>query len=492
MSGSISFNSIPNNYRVPGTYIEIDNTRALRGLTDWPTKVVLIAQRLAAGTVAALIPTRLSTASQAATFFGRGSQLAHMAEAYFRQGRGLETWAIAIDDPGASVAATGTFTFAGTSTAAGAVSLLIGGRRVDVAVAAATAAAAVATAAAAAINANLDLAVTATAATNVVTVTARNKGLLGNDIRLEHSWFTGEALPAGITCTVVQMASGSNNFPLLQPALDAAGDIWFTDWIVPHTETVSIAALEAKLAGAFGPLAMRDGHAWTAVAGTFATLTTYGVSRNSAQVSALGVRSTSPTPPLEWISAFAAVCIAALAIDPARPVQTLQPIGLLAPPIAGRFTLDERNQLLGSGISTFRTGDDGSIFVERMVTTYRTNPLGAADTSYLDVETMKTLAYLRYDLRTLIALRFPRYKLADDGTDFARGQNVVTPKVIRGEIIARFKQWEANGLVEGSDQFKADLIVQRNPSDPNRVDALIPPDLVNQLRVMAAQIEFYL
>jgi phage tail sheath gpL-like len=34
--------------------------------------------------------------------------------------------------------------------------------------------------------------------------------------------------------------------------------------------------------------------------------------------------------------------------------------------------------------------------------------------------------------------------------------------------------------------------VVRSESDPNRVDALLPPDLVNQLRVLAAQIEFLL
>jgi phage tail sheath gpL-like len=92
----------------------------------------------------------------------------------------------------------------------------------------------------------------------------------------------------------------------------------------------------------------------------------------------------------------------------------------------------------------------------------------------------------------MIALRFPRHKLANDGTAFARGQNVVTPGTLRAEIVARFKQWEEVGLVEGVDQFKRDIIVVRSQSDPNRVDALLPPDLVNQFRVLAAQIEFLL
>jgi phage tail sheath gpL-like len=227
------------------------------------------------------------------------------------------------------------------------------------------------------------------------------------------------------------------------------------------------------------------------VSGAFGDLTTYGAARNSPHLTVLGVRG-SPTPPWEWAATLAAVAVPALAIDPARPVQTLQLPGVTAPTIAQRWTWTERDQLLRVGIATWRANDAAQCFIERAITTYTTAPGGAADVSYLDVETLKTLAYLRYDLRQLISLRFPRHKLADDGTAFARGQAVVTPGTLRAEIIARFKQWEAAGLVEGVDQFKADLIVVRNSSDPNRVDALLPPDLVNQFRALAAQIEFLL
>jgi phage tail sheath gpL-like len=48
------------------------------------------------------------------------------------------------------------------------------------------------------------------------------------------------------------------------------------------------------------------------------------------------------------------------------------------------------------------------------------------------------------------------------------------------------------GLVENFDQFKADLIVERSPTDANGVDVLLPPDLINQFRVFAAKLEFRL
>ena len=490
MSGSISFNGMPASIRVPGTYVEIDNSRALRGLTDWPAKVLVLGQRLTAGTIAALAPVRVTSADQARTYFGRGSQLAHMFEAWFRANPPTEVWGLAMDDVGAGVAGTQTITVSGTSTAAGEIALMIGGRRVPVTVTSGQAATAVATAIAAAVNAALDLPMAAAAAAAVVTLTARHKGECGNAIDVRHSYYAGEALPAGITLAIATGVTGATN-PVITTALDAVAETWFTDFVTPWTDAANIAALEARLGTNFGPTVMRDGHGWAGLSGTHGTLTTYGAARNSPQLSVIGLRGV-PTPPWEWAAGLASVCVPALALDPARPVQTLQVPGVLAPPLASRFTYAERDLLLRDGISTFRTNDAGQCFVERVVTTYQTAPGGAEDISYLDVETLKTLAYLRYDLRTMISLRYPRHKLADDGTAFARGQNVVTPGTLRAEIIARFKSWEAAGLVEGAEQFKQDIIVVRSSSDPNRVDALLPPDLVNQFRVLAAQIEFYL
>jgi phage tail sheath gpL-like len=198
----------------------------------------------------------------------------------------------------------------------------------------------------------------------------------------------------------------------------------------------------------------------------------------------------SPTPPWVWAAVVGA--IDAYEPDPARPRQTLALPGILPPNPDVRFTLSERNILLHDGISTFLVDQGGNVSIERLITTYQTNALGVEDISYLDIETMRTIAFLRYSVRSRIALKFPRHKLANDGTNFGAGQAIVTPKIIRAELIALFQQWEEAGLAEDIDQFKTDLIVERNGSDPNRVDALIPPNVVNQFRVFAAAIQFRL
>ena len=49
-----------------------------------------------------------------------------------------------------------------------------------------------------------------------------------------------------------------------------------------------------------------------------------------------------------------------------------------------------------------------------------------------------------------------------------------------------------NGLVENMQAFKNTLIVERDGMDPNRVNVLYGPDLINQLRIFAVLAQFRL
>ena len=167
-------------------------------------------------------------------------------------------------------------------------------------------------------------------------------------------------------------------------------------------------------------------------------------------------------------------------------------IDVLPAPPKDRFTLKENNLLLYDGISTHMVDAGGTVRVQRLITTYKTNAQGAEDISYLDVNTPLTLGYLRHDFRDYILRKYPRHKLADDGARYGAGQAVITPKVGKAEAVARFRVWEDQGLVEGGEQFKRDLIVERNAGDPNRLDWYLPPDLVNQFRTGGVQIGFLL
>src|SRR4029077_19220677 len=105
---------------------------------------------------------------------------------------------------------------------------------------------------------------------------------------------------------------------------------------------------------------------------------------------------------------------------------TLQP-----PPISLRWTLGERNTLLYDGMRTTRVGDDGTVIMERMCTTYQHNAAGAVDNSYLDVETMYGLMFVARDLSNYLLTRYARKKLVSDTTPILAGSNCVSAAMIK-------------------------------------------------------------
>jgi phage tail sheath gpL-like len=485
---SISFSQIPIDVRVPGHYLEFDPSRAVGGLPAIHHKILVLGQRLAAGSVAEGVPTRITSAGQAEAAFGRGSMLSAMFAALKAANHYTETWAIALDDAAAGVAATHTVTVTGPAAAAGTINLYVGGIQVQAAVGAGDTANTIAAAIHSALDARADLPVTSAVATNVVTLTFRHKGEAGTALDIRDSYHFGEALPAGVALAYAAGVAGSGN-PSIATALTAMGAEQYHTLITPWTDAANLTALETELSARWGPMVQKEGLAFAAAAGTHSAIGTLGASRNSPHLSILG-SGASPTPP--WIWAAVAGAVDAYEPDPARPRQTLALPGCLPPAPEDRFTLEEQNILLYDGISTYAVDPGGLCTLQRLITTYQVNAAGVADISYLDVETLRTLAYLRFSVRSRIALKFPRHKLASDGASFGAGQAIVTPRIIRAELIALFRQWEDAGLAEDGEQFKTDLIVERNGSDPNRVDALIPPNVINQFRVFAAAIQFRL
>lgn len=492
--GVVSFNTIPANVRVPLFYAEVDNSQA--GYFSQELRTLIIGQMLATGTATPDEPVLVSSADQAKTLFGIGSMLARMVEVARLNNPAGEIWCIPVEDAGAGVAAEGTITFTGPATAAGTLNLYIGAQRVQVAVASGDTATAIGTAVAAAINADTTLPVTAGAALGVVTITARHAGALGNDIKLQFNYrglAGGESMPAGLSAVIVDMADGATN-PTLTNALAAMGDEEYDFIIHPYSDSTSLDAFKTLMNDTSGRWAYNKqiyGHVYTAMRGTFSALTTAGALRNDQHMTIAGVEPGVPTVVWEYAAAYGSRNAVFIAADPARPTQTGELIGVLPAGPSQRFLLTERETLLNNGIATSFTSG-GAVRIERAITTYQENSFGQSDPSYLDSETLHQLANIIRRLRYRITQKYPRHKLANDGTRYGAGQAIVTPKVIRGEILAEYKQLELAGQVENSKLFAENLIVERDADNPNRVNVLLPPDLVNQLRVFAVLAQFRL
>lgn len=492
---TITFNEIPSNLREPAAPVEIDSSQAQRGPNLLAYRALILGQRrTAVGSAVNNTLYRVTSPADVIALAGQGSLLHRQAIAWFAQNKVTETWIAVLGDDGAGVAATGTIALTGPATAEGTFPLYVGGYRVPVAVTVGMTATQLGDAIAAAITALPDLPVTAANVTGTVTFTFRHKGLTGNGYPISVSYRDDDRIPAGIVATITAMGGvvAGTTAPALATVIAAMAEQWFHVIANPYTDATNLGVIEVEMADRFQADRSMPGVAVASAIGTFGTLTTLGGARNSPHSAIFAQAGSAPvTPAFEFSAETAAIIARYGSIDPARPLQTLPYKHSLPPAKAGRFTYQERNLLLFDGIATTLVEGE-TPQVSRAITTYQRNPAAADDDAYLRITTMLTLLYLRYDWNTRLRKKFPRHKLADDGTKFGAGQIIMTPKQGRAEALAWYEEKIEQGLCENLEQFEADLLVERNLSDADRLDFGLAPNLINELVIMASKISFRL
>lgn len=491
---TVTFSQIPSGLRVPFFYVELDNSKA--NSFSQNQRALLIGQKTTAGTAAADVPVLCSSADQARTLFGADSQLAAMVEAFRQNNLFTELWCAPVAEPAAGVASVQTLTFTGTASEAKTLALYIGSTRLPVTVNSGDTAAAVATACAAAITANTRLPVTASASTGVLTITSKFKGLTSNGFGISlnrRGLVGGEQLPAGITVGALTQTTAGSGAPSLTALIANLGDEEYDFIGTAFADSASLDALKTEMNDTTGRWSWARqvfGHVYAGMRGTVAALQTFGVSRNDQHCTVFGIENGLGECDYEYVAGRVAREAALLSAMVARPTQTGEVTGVLAPLASQRFTLTERNTLLSSGIATHYSSKDGVVRIERSITTYQKNAWGSADTSYLDSENLHQLAYVMRYLRAGVTSIFGRMGLRSDGLRVPNG--VATPSMIRAQLVSDYAALERLGIVEQTDLFAANLVVEIDATNPNRVNVLYPPDLVNQLRIFAVLNQFRL
>jgi phage tail sheath gpL-like len=453
------------------------------------------------GTALPDIAVPIGSQAQADAQFGEGSELSRMFKAFFANNFANEVWALPLSEPTGASAGTGTITITTAPSAAGTLHLYIAGDYVPVNIMTTDTIAAIATNIADAINADTALPVTAAAATGTVTLTSVFKSVNANEITVSLNYYGtlgGQQLPVGlgITLPATGLLTGGVGTPTFTNAIANLGDEPFEYVAMPYTDSNSLFVWDQEYGftdqGRWGWERELFGHVLSAKRGTYAALLTFGDTQNSGVESIMGFEVASPSPCFEWAAAYCAKTQRAFINDPARPLQALTLNQIKAAPLHQRFDFIELNALASNGIAIQKIGSDGQPMIAREQTTYQLNLYGQPDDAYELMTTLATLAKLLRNQKYAITSKYPRHKLADDGTKFGPGQAIVTPGIIKAELIAEYQQDMYDGLVENLSAFKRNLIVERDPNDPNRVNVLYPPDLINQLRIFAVLAQFRL
>jgi len=365
------------------------------------------------------VPVQIRSAADAEDQFGAGSQLHRMALAA-NKGHffDVETWALPCPDDVAAAAATGTLTLGGPATAAGTLALYIGNDRIPIAVAKAATATAIGDLIDAYVLAHTELPVTSNNVAGVVTFTAKTKGTHGNGIAITLNWGVGEALPAGVTAVVVDMAAGATD-PDIDDALAGLGDgdlanlEHFTDVNVGWglDDTTVIAAISTYngsgnlFTGLYDPLIARPfRNLWGDTVADAAGLTALEAiadahrdDRTSGVIAAPG----SPVHPVELACQTMAI-LARLNSTRAEETALNQILtGIIPGATADMWTAayDSRDEAVQNGIST-TLEKGGSLTVQNVLTFYRPVSVPIASNGYRSQRNISIVQNMLNAMRT--------------------------------------------------------------------------------------------
>ncbi|WP_316234968.1 MULTISPECIES: phage tail sheath subtilisin-like domain-containing protein [unclassified Bradyrhizobium] len=488
---SVLFNNIPGNQLVPFFYAEINS-----GGTPYQNtpRVLLLGQKTNAGLAATeKVFGPIQNEREAIAQFGLGSILVDEYRRARKNAPFQPLWAMPLAEPaGANAAGSLTFTAPGVT---GAAILWLLGRRVVFQVNASDTAANVATTAAAAIN---KAALPYTAAVDGTTpakvnVTSVHKGAIFNGQEMTFATDESNVLNAG-NVNVSPLAGGSG-VPDLVAALANLGDQEYDFIAGPYSDANSLNAVRDFLddmSGRWSPSQQLYGGYFTAQFGTLSGLVTFGNTRNDPHTVLVGSQR-SPTPEWEWAAAAGSKASAHLATAPevSRPLQTLVLQDVLPPRDRSVWwDIDDRQALYADGIAGYKVRTDGLVAIDRFVTTYQKSAAGVADATFRDVETMYQLTFVVRYLRTIVSNKHSRQALADENPQGLA--EITTAKEVRNTLIHAYQDLVALGVTENADLFAEFVVVERDPNDANRLNAYLPVDVVNQLRVFAANITAFL
>lgn len=487
---------IPSSWNMPLFWATVDGTKA--GNISQPQRALLVGQKLTSGSAAADVPVAVGSVALAQQMFGAASMLTRMVDAFMKSNTTQQLWALPVVEPSAGVAATGTITFTAAATGSGVYTLYIAGQKVQITVQTTDTVTNIAANLAAAINAINTMPVSASAAAGVVTLTCLWKGLTGNDIRLIENYaglFGGEALPVGLATTIVAMASGTGA-PSFVNAISAVQSLEYDYLAMPFTDTASMSAWNTEYGfaatGRWNFSRQQYGMILNATRDTYANLLTWGLAQNAPVMSTMAVENDSPSPMWEWCSAYCALASLGFSADPARPLQTLEFIGILPARLQNRFTNSQLNSLTNSGLAVQATAPDGNPMILREQSQYQLNSYGQSDTAFGLLTVLATLQELLRRMKSSITTKYPRVKLLPDGTKIGPGQAAVTPTDIKAELVAEYGNAMYDGLCADMPNFKKFLIVEIDNNNPNKLNVLWPPRLAGQLRQFNALAQFRL
>lgn len=532
MSGGVTVAGLPDSRKTPGIFLAVLLGGAASSAGAAPKKILLLGNKVttaitgsaptlsvAAGTQANAAPVFLPSSDDAATFFGRGSEIHRMALAAFAQYPTALVYGVSAAES-AGAQADGVLTFAVTSTSAFTVRLTLNAKVIDVAIASGSTPTVVGTAVATAICNEPDLPMTAQFSAGVVTLTAKHTGPRGNNLAVRAQFIDSNGtateittssttssgattgiwssvtavestlfLDGGTTADDVSAALASIASTKYDRIVSAQRDATNVDLIIAQVDSLASVTSQLRQQAIYGSLA------------SLATVTTLATGRNDNRGQCVW-HYNSPLSAEECAAQVAAARLIGDALiggsrvgESSRPNANLDGIELATVPaqwfVGEQPTSTEIESALNNGITplALSVNNPGGAVIVRSITTHSlTN--GVPNYSVIDTSTVTTCDYVADDQQSDLGIVFAGVNLASNTSDGSppTAANTVTPSMIKARIAYKLATYEEAGILRNVAQNMPLLAVVENGASPGRVDCDIPCQPATPLHIVGGNV----
>ncbi len=530
----ITFEQIPPSIGVPGTYGEFNGSNARRTAgTKRYVNLILgqMSDELAhtvygmpygqplttnylVATARPNMPYLVTSAKQAGELFGVGSIIHHQAITHFKTNPRSETYFCGQKPNEQGIAriitADYNINYVVNANKAGIERIYIGEAEYFVSVKSGDTTVQITDKLVSLINLDVNRLFNASASAGVLTLTARNKGELYNDIQIISQYRTTDipASPTGLFTTFLQTTAGQLN-PSLATAINNIQSSYYTHVVCPYNDELNANLLLIEAQNRWSPLpnetslgnGQEDFVIFSAYRASEGGLMAFMSNRNSQHRTVMAVEAGKTVDGIVYAGLMSSIFQVATAygstssrltdIVANQPHQQVVMSALKSAPLPSRFSWVERNRfILNYGLATYNYNQDSQVVLENAITERTATDNGTPSDAERRVETQFTNSYIRWSTRQMLETQYPAHRLADDGT-IGLPSNVATPSMIKGSLLSlALNTWLPLGIIENFEQFAADLVVERSINDCNTINIRMFPDLINILSVKALGIHY--
>jgi phage tail sheath gpL-like len=464
-------------------------------------------------------PVFVPSADDAATLFGRGSELHRMAIAFFAQYPNGTLYACPVAEASGTPASV-VLTFATTATGAFTVRLRLCGKTIDVGVDSGATVTTIAAAVADAINDEQDLPYTAQNSSGVVTVTAKHDGPRGNTLIVDAYFVSSAGAETRITASSttspgattgvwssngtlgseITLANGATQDTFAN-ALAACAPTRFDRVVGACIESTNIGRIVTHLNTQAGPSVQLLAQGVCGCVDTYANAVTLATGQNAARMQIVWHHA-SVLPAGEVAAQLAAARLAGDGAvggvlpgedsSPSANLDNLELATVLMQRVVGDQPLGtEIEGCLNNGLTPLGRSPTrpGYAALVRSVTT-RCLRAGTPNFAVLDTAKATVPDHVADVIRGDLPVTFAGCRLAPESDDGLppRASLVIMPSTVRSRIAYLLKQMEETAILRNVDAHLPLLVVEADEAVEGRLNIEIPVDVIPGAHIFAGNV----